>query len=144
MPKSYYAQPGRQAQSPSARWLSTAAVCVRYGASPSTITRWQKHATLDFPKPLQVVDGGPNLYSEHELDEFDRRRADQPREPRKADGRVPPPRRRKSALTAACAGDTAATAAPAAGDLTPQPVGRHIITRPAGSQRALQHPSERA
>jgi hypothetical protein len=60
-------------------YAPTSTVLLRYSISESTLARWRGDPDIDFPGPLQVTEGGSNLYAIDELDAFDARRAEQAR-----------------------------------------------------------------
>jgi hypothetical protein len=124
------------------------------------VARYVADPDLDFPKPIQIVPGGPNLWSVRELDEFDRRRAaeapdERQRRSEQARKRRAQTERRKveqASLTAASAGagDASATARAVSHVSTPQErVGRPqetfkrppITTGPTATKTAIRRPA---
>ena len=57
----------------SKRLIPDSEVCRRYGVVPFTLWRWDRDPELNFPRPARI--NGRKYRFEHELDEFDARRA---------------------------------------------------------------------
>ena len=54
------------------RKLPTRGVCVRYGVTDRTISRWERDPELEFPQPSKI--NNRKYFSEDELASWDRKR----------------------------------------------------------------------